>query len=204
MFQCVVDERLSLQVGSSQYTDKFTPWVLFRSTPSLRCRSSGGATHERPNRETIQVNSHLIALYHSRLRPRQIQIQFRRMRNNFTSIDRNEYTDYCKNHEEYCDKLKVFLQKNLDYMLEMSEKYSFVDPFWHHVSCKIPAFSSSTTTEADEASIFRMLFEPINRYTTPQVALSLIQLAGIEAGMRMQDHYVYVGDNLTPNVSTVM
>ncbi|XP_018496110.1 putative phospholipase B-like 2 [Galendromus occidentalis] len=81
---------------------------------------------------------------------------------------RNIYTDYCKGHEAYCAELRAFLEKNLEYMLRMVEKYSFVDPYWHHV------------------------------------ALSLIQLAGIEAGMRMQDHYVYVGDNLTPNVSSVM
>ncbi|OQR73063.1 putative phospholipase B 2-like [Tropilaelaps mercedesae] len=53
------------------------------------------------------------------------------------------------------------------------------------------------------------MLEMVKKYsfTIPywhQVGLSLIQLAGIESGMRMEPFYVYVGENLTPNVSTIM
>ncbi|XP_022686057.1 putative phospholipase B-like 2 [Varroa jacobsoni] len=81
---------------------------------------------------------------------------------------RNEYQDYCDRNAVYCEKLHLFLQTNLAYMLEMVEKYSFTVPYWH------------------------------------QVGLVLVQLAGIESGIRMEDYYVYVGENLTPNISNIM
>ena len=46
----------------------------------------------------------------------------------------NVMSDYCqKYNEDYCKKLKKYINDNFKWMNEQISKYGDTDPFWHHV-----------------------------------------------------------------------